>query len=180
MEIDLDQALKDIAARDKTTVNLLLNRTLRKFIEWDYYTEKFGAVFMFAAAANKIVEHLSDEQVRNVAKWVGKDLLREFVMFRFKKFSLDNILRAIRLWGLAGNFQYEERADGEAFVIVCKHDSGRRWSSFYEEAFGSLFQNFPSLKIGIDSTEDQVLLRLPTPKEAFLGTLIRELERGKR
>lgn len=180
MEIDIDQALKEIAAKEKTTVNLLLNKTLRRFIEWDYYTEKFGVVVMFSSAASKMVEQLSDEEVMAIAKWVGKDLLKEFVMFRFKKFSLDTVLRAIRLWSMAGNFQYEERTGGEVFIVVCKHDSGRKWSSFYEEVFRSLFQNLPSTSVGIDASENQVLLRFPTPKEAFLGTLIRELERGKR
>lgn len=175
----LDKRLADIASKEGTSVNFVVNRALQKYVDWDYLAAKYGVTSNFTAALTKLLDYLSDEEVVDFARWVASNLFREYVTFWFKSVDFENILRAIRLLGVAGNFRYDESFDSEVRSIVCKHNSGRKWSRFYAEVFKHVFEELPDNQVKIESTENQVLVQFATSKEAYLEPFYEDLQKRK-
>lgn len=176
---DLDKGLATIASKEGTSVNFIVNKALRKYVDWDYLAGKYGVTSDFAAASAKLLDYLSDEEVIDFGRWVANKLFREYVTFWFKRIDFETILKAIRLLGVAGNFQYDEYFGNDVRSIVCKHNSGRKRSRFYAEMFKDVFKELADTEVKIESTENQVLVQFSTSKEAFLGPVYEDLQKHK-
>lgn len=176
IESDIDASLVELATKERISVNFLVNGALRKYVEWDYLATKFGIVANFSGASRKMMTYLSDEEVKELARWVGKNQFKEYVMFWFKSIDLENVLKSIKLLGYGGNFQYQEYVDGRTRTTVCKHNCGPKWSLYYEQVFKSVFEDLLKTQVNVESTDDQVLLKIPTSSQEFLDTLYDDLK----
>ena len=158
---EVDALLRRLSDEEHVSVNHLVNRSLRKLVEWDAYAEKFGVVSMPSALVERMMDNLTDEQAQELGAWVGSNLVREFLTFWFKELSVTQVLREYpRLTAQYGRaFEYEERQDGGRWVIILKHGNGRRWSVFYGELLRCLFETVAQREAAIEATENQVVAR---------------------
>src|SRR2546427_1245022 len=92
IEKDADERLRQLAEQGDTSVNTLVNRALRKFVEWDAYGEKFGFITLPSAMLVKLMDCLSDEEARELGGWAGKDMVKEYITFRFKEVTPEALL----------------------------------------------------------------------------------------
>src|SRR5437879_6997730 len=83
------------------------------------------------------------------------------VTFWFKKFNLENVLKAFERVASRynGNFEYEASHDGQFLVVILRHDCGPRASAFYAESLKSVFALL-DVKVELEETEDQVVAKL--------------------
>ena len=161
IEREVDALLRRLSEEEHVSVNHLVNRSLRKLVEWDAYAEKFGVVSVPSALIERMMECLTDEQARELGAWVGGNLVREFLTFWFKELSVSQVLREYpRLTAQYGRaFEYEERQDNGRWVIILKHGNGKRWSIFYGELLRMLFEQVAQREAAIEATENQVVAR---------------------
>src|SRR5207247_7901534 len=96
IEKDADERLRHLAEQGDTSVNTLVNRALRKFVEWDAYGEKFGFITLPSAMLLKLMDCLTDEEARELGIWAGENLVKEY--FRF---CLDEVTREAVIEGFA-------------------------------------------------------------------------------
>jgi hypothetical protein len=157
----VDDLLRRLSSQERVSVNHLVNRSLRKFVEWDNYADKFGVVSMPTAMVLRMMDSLSEEQARELGVWVGRNLVREFLTFWFKEVSVQNVLteypRLAALYGRA--FEYEERQEDGRWIIVLKHGAGPKWSIFYGALLRALFEDVARQDAAIEETENQVVAR---------------------
>lgn len=158
---DTDRALSSLAEKDRVSVNFLVNRALRKFIEWDVYADKFGFVSMPASLIAKMMNYLTDAEAKEMGQWAGQNLVKDFLTFWFKEVSLSTLVKGYpSLESKYGkSFEYEEHVDGGRWTIIMKHGRGLKWSIYYEEILRSVFENLLKRDIKTEKTEDQVVAR---------------------
>ena len=161
MEEGMDASLQALAKDRGVSVNFLVNRSLRKFVEWDSHGEKFGIVSLPSAFIEKVMGTLTPEQARELGEWVGRNLVKEFLVFWFKEVSARTLLKGYpRLTAQYGRaFEYEEHVDGGHWTIVLKHSGGRNWSVYYEELLRAVMKEVLNKEAQIESTEGQVVAR---------------------
>lgn len=161
IEKDADERLRQLAEQGDTSVNTLVNRALRKFVEWDAYGEKFGFVTMPNVILVKLMDYLTEEEAREVGGWTGKNLLREYITFWFKEVTPETLLegfpKLLSKYGRA--FAYEELVEDDRITIIVKHAGGSKWSTFYEEAIRVAFLELLQKEVKVDRTENQVVAR---------------------
>ncbi len=169
IEKDADERLRQLAEQSDTSVNTLVNRALRKFVEWDAFGEKFGFVTMPSVILTKLMDHLTDEEARALGTWAGKNLLKEYITFWFKEVTPETLLEGFpRLFAkYAHAFTYEEHAEDDYRVIILKHGGGPKWSTFYEEAATTAFRELISREIRAERLENQVVLRFRLPEKGM-------------
>ena len=162
IERDVDDFLRKFADREGISVNFLVNKAIRRLVEWDVFAEKFGMVALPGSLLTRMMEYLTDEESAALGQWVGQNLLPEFLTFWFKEVSLQTVVMGYsRLTArYARAFEYEERAKEGKWTVVFKHGGGSRWSIYYEAllktALGSLLKG---AEIKTERTDDQVIAR---------------------
>lgn len=158
---DLDDRLREVADERGLSVNYIASLALRQFAEWDAYGDKFGLESLPGSCVAKLFDYLPEEKVRELAQWVGSDLLRQFTLFWFRDTSLETILQAYpRLMGDYGNFfEYEERNDEGQVVVILKHGLGNHWSLFHGEVIRTAFDRLLRKPVKVEETVNQVTVR---------------------
>ena len=161
IEKDADERLRELAVQGTTSVNTLVNRALRKFVEWDAYGEKFGFITLPSVILVKLMDCLTDEEAKELGVWAGRNLLKEYITFWFKEVTPETLLegfpRLLSKYGRA--FAYEELVEEDRRVIILKHGSGARWSTFYEEAMKTAFHDLLQRDVRVEKSENQVVVR---------------------
>jgi hypothetical protein len=166
IEEGVDEALHGLATDEGVSVNFLVNRALRKLVEWDTFADRFGVVSLPSAQVDRMMSYLSDEEARELGEWVGRNLVREFLTFWFKDVSARTLLKSYpRLSSEYGRlFEYVESSDGERWTIVIKHGRGRKWSMYYEELLRGVLREILSVDSVIEATDGQVVARFDLSK----------------
>src|SRR5207245_10071527 len=133
----------------------------------DILDEPFGLVDLAGLHHARIYSHSTVEQARELGEWAAKNFGRNFILFRFKKLSLDTVIEALRLLGsrYARIFSLEHTFDGKAHTIIVKHGLGAKGSVFNEEFLTGIFKGLLNLDPESERTEDQVVIRLKIPGE---------------
>ncbi len=174
LEDDIDLKIEEVAAREKVSVNYLVNRILRRFIDWEYLADKFGITWETPSTLKRLLSYLTDDEVREFANWSCENAFRDFIVFWFKNVNLDNTIKTIRLHSLSGNFQIEERMEDGIKYIICKHNRGGSWSLYYEVLFKHMLVDHLKAKAEVNSTEDQVTIQIGLPRSDFLSKIEEE------
>lgn len=164
---DVDQSLQRLAKRERVSVNLLVNSALKRFTAWEAEAERFGFITVPASMHAKLYSYLTEEEAKEMGEWAGKNFGRDFILFWFKKISLDTVLQALTLLGsnYARIFHMEHSYDGRIHTVVVKHGWGRKGSIFNEEFLRTVFRGLLNLQADAEHTEDQVVIRVKSGRE---------------
>src|SRR2546428_315713 len=68
----VDRQLREWAEREGVSVSFLANKALRRLVEWDMYADRFGFIAMPREALSRMIELLSEDEVRDLGRWVRK------------------------------------------------------------------------------------------------------------
>ncbi len=158
LENDLDEGLSKLAEKDNISVNLLINKALTRYVEWDANSEKFGLVSVSKRLLRSLFEYVPDKEVRELGTRSGKEGGPEMVTFFYKKFDLDSLLKAFEhlTSKYANNFKLEHNFDGKTHTFVMKHDTGPKASAYYAESVKAVFALL-GLRAKTSETEAQVV-----------------------
>ena len=161
IERDVDEFLRKFGEREGVSVNLLVNKALRRLVEWDVYADKFGLVALPSSLVERMMDLLTDEEAAELGRWVGLNVLPEFMTFWFKEVNLQSMVVGMpRLQSRYGRtFEYEEHVKDGKWTVILKHGAGARWSTYYAELLRSSFQDLLKTEIAVEKTDDQVVAR---------------------
>src|SRR3989475_11474431 len=126
IEKDADERLRNLASQGDTSVNTLVNRALRKFVEWDAYGEKFGFITLPSVILVKLMEGLTDEEAKQLGAWAGKNLEKEDITFWFKELTAEALLEGFpKLFAQDGRaFADEQLLEDDRPGIIVKDSRG--------------------------------------------------------
>jgi len=149
-----------MAEEERVTVNSLVNRALRKLVDWDVYAEKFGVVSMTPWLALQIMEKQSVDEARELGNRVARQSARQAIETIFLDFTLANTLRFLRLFGrYGGRFEFEDSTEGRKHVVLIRHGQGLKWSTYYEGILRGLLEDELGLSIKVQVSLDVCLAR---------------------
>jgi len=169
---DVEQELQQIANTERVSVNALVNQTLRKFVDWDYYAEKGGFAisparqFLLLPARwevfARLLSHASDKEAARLGRWAGRNIAREVTEFWFREFSVKTARKALELFCSRFARHYEDIHDATAkeYVVTIYHGRGRKWSIFHEYLFRTVCGELLGKKVKIKQTNNQVVARI--------------------
>src|ERR671932_95197 len=160
IEEHLDSILQKDAKSKGISVNSLLSLILTKYAEWDRYIEKFGTITVKRDSFKMMLSAINDDKVTDISQELGDMVPSQFVLFWFKKNTLENYLKYISLICKHGGFaQYEIEQDGGEYTITLIHELGDRWSNFLANRMGSGMENAVGIVPRIEILQNGVVAR---------------------
>src|SRR5437879_12525970 len=131
LEGDILLKLEELANQENVSISFIINKALRRHVEWEIYAEKFGFMMAFTAKMRRIYESLTDAEARELGRQSAKNEYSEFINFWFKKIDFDTTVKALEILrrDYARPFIFEHRSDGKLHTIIFKHNKGPRTSA---------------------------------------------------
>jgi hypothetical protein len=127
----LDALLRKDAKTKRITVNALISSIMTKYAEWDRYNERFAVISIKRDAFRSILGMIEDDKIIRVSKEIGTQIPKQFILFWFKKTTLETYLEYMSLVCRYAEFaQYEVDTDGNNYTMTLLHDLDEKWSLF--------------------------------------------------
>jgi hypothetical protein len=162
LDEDIDKSLQKYSLKEGISLNSLINKALLRYVRWDASASRFGGVTLAGPSLTKLMSYLSDDEVRDYASWVAENSVRDLVTFFFGEFTIQTLLKSLRLLAdYGGHFKYEESTSGRVTTAVLKHGRGAKLSIFYQEWVRIAIEKLLGLKIETERTENLVSFRIP-------------------
>src|SRR5437879_13222114 len=136
----VDSRTLALADKERLSTNFLVNKALRRYVEWEAEAEHFGFVSVPNSIVGKTFDYLTEEQARDFGGWAGKNKIPEIVSFWFKKLDIENSLKALDLmenqYGRAFGSDYS--LEGRTYRLIFNNALGPKSSAFNSDLVKSL------------------------------------------
>ena len=160
MDDDIDLAIKTIASKEDVSVNQLVAKALRRYVEWEILADKIGLVELHDKSLEMLFDSISDERARELGRDTGVNAWTDMVAFLHQGFNYTAILKVLELRGQYGRwFIFDKSSENGIDTIILKHRQGPRVTAFLSEATRALLER-ANLKFEMAEMEHQVLFRV--------------------
>jgi hypothetical protein len=152
-------------ARQESTSDLhVIQRAIDRYARWHLWEEKFGFISMPTSMERKLVNSLTEEQVRELGRHLAESFAKDFVNYVFKTPSLDNVLLAFRYLARPyANFFTLQEHNPEDHTLMFVHGRGVKVSVLWEEIISFALRNIAGVEVQIQHSDDQITVHY-TPK----------------
>jgi hypothetical protein len=163
---DVDRLLVEYAEKNGISVNLLIERALKKHTEWQVYAGKFGFLDTPLSLYSRIMGLLSLEQAKELGLWVGRNFAKDFILFWFKKIDFGSAIKGLELLGssYARFFEFIYENEGLVHTIILKHDRGINSSILWDQVVRYVFAELIKMRVETEVTSDQLVARIHSTK----------------
>jgi hypothetical protein len=134
--------LRDEADNREISLNTLVNQILKRFVEWDLFEPKLGLIPMAKPLVVELFENMSENEIADIAKHVGKNTVRDTALFMKHKMDLESFLNWFETRMKASFVEVSHRiAEDGKHSYILKHDLGRNWSIYHKIILELIFND---------------------------------------
>jgi hypothetical protein len=148
-------AIGEDAARQRVSVNTLVNQLFLRYADFDRYAVRAGAVVISNDSLRRILESADEDALRAAGKAAGGSMGRATILARDGTLSRETIMGFLRsLADYANFFEYSEVAQRERTTVTLIHGLGQKWTTFISHYLQSLFEDVgltPTFTLGESS-----------------------------
>ena len=128
-------------------MNALVETSLTRLIEFDQYADELDYGMVRKSFLVKGLEYLTENEIRELARWAAMELGSETLRFYHAYPKLDAVLHiyeaVISKYGRLYKFRHQ--VEGKTHTIILSHTMGKNWSIFFEENMKTIFG-----RLGVD------------------------------
>lgn len=161
IERELSEKIDDLVEGHPLEVNLLVNKALRRYVEWGRFVDDFKLVTIDPLLLELFWSHLTVDEAREVGLKSGNNRVVEFILYYFRKIDLDSVLKIFRVIGAeySNVYVYSESDDEGNRTIILRHGMGLSASAYYGASFNALCHRL-GLKVDLEESDDQVICKI--------------------
>jgi hypothetical protein len=161
LTLRLDQEILDVireeAERHGISINVLVNRELRKYAHWGRFAERYGLTGISKNGLRRLLSASPEEKLRELAAQAGQEAPRDLILFIWGEVTLENAIKLLHTYAEDQRMGDLERHDEDGKIsFVLHHDMGLKRSIYLEAFFGAMFENLFNYRPRFNSTSRSV------------------------
>jgi hypothetical protein len=159
LDPSIDDVLTQEAEQSGLTHTAVTTKALRKYVTFDRFADKTGALTISKETLTRILAFLSDEEaevVGSVANFAGKNA-KQFMNLVVGSSSMEDFFTLLKILSTYGHlFEFEHQIEGNRHHLIFAHSMGSKWSSFLLGSVQSTLKETYSIRAKFDKTESMV------------------------
>ncbi len=158
---DVSEKIDILAGGHSIEINVLVNKALRRFIEWGRYVDNFKLVTSDPRLMKILWSHITIDDARRLGTETANDAVAEFILYYFHKFDLDSVLKTFQVIGAeyCNAYVYSEFGDQQNRTVILRHSVGRAASAYYGASLKALCSRL-GLNLELEESDDQVICKI--------------------
>jgi hypothetical protein len=171
----LDSSIVDELQRDanqnEISLNVLVNKILRMYVEWGRYEHKLGMMpvpqnffssliqeTIRLAESNGISIDPYKEKLIKYSAEIAFYNIKESVILMRKKFDLWSVLSVLQEYMKVSGITADHRIErGKKHIFVIQHELGEYWSLFAKELLNLIFYNLANVRAEIQISQKSII-----------------------
>ena len=164
IDSDVSAKVDELTDGHSLEINVLVNKALRRYVEWGRFVDSFKLVTNDPRLMKELWSHVTIEDARKMGTQNGTDAVVEFILYYFRKFDLDSVLKTFRVIGAeyANDYLYSEFGDSSSRTIILRHQMGRSASAYYGGSLKALCDRL-GVAVRLEESDDQLICKIGNP-----------------
>jgi hypothetical protein len=160
LDSDLDEAIQRRAREDKVTTNFLINRTMRKLIEWDIPGRKIGYMEVPEIMVKKLIDEFDADKCTELGRFTAREFARPLTEYLFGEVTATAFISTFkRVAFYTDRFVFDDVQEGNVHILVFRHDQGRKWTNFYQGLVKEILHDLLSKQVKFECTDAVCIAR---------------------
>jgi len=161
--------LEDEAEHTGITLSNLTKQILTNYARWDKFVSKAGMIPVAKGVISETFDKLSEDDVVRLASSVGKNALKDIILFMKGRVDLDSLFSWLELWlkrNATAGFRY--KVENEVHTCIMQHNLGPKWSLYHKIVLQLILKDIlgESAMTQIDIDENTVVLKFKKYKDS--------------
>jgi hypothetical protein len=138
-----------------------VNKALLRYLEWGRFVDNFKLVTIDPRLLKLFWSHVPIEEAREMGVKNGSDSVAEFILYYFRKFDMETVLKTFRVIGseYSNVYAYSESIDGDNRTIILRHGMGKSASAYYGASLKALCNRL-GIAVDLKESDDQVICEM--------------------
>jgi hypothetical protein len=158
-DAELIDKLQKEAKHHQVTTNTLATQALKRFLEWDIYQPRVGLVSLNKPVFVKIFQNLKEKEVIEIASTLGKDEMKDVVMFMKGETDVNSFMAWFEMQMLNSSVHVSHMVDDGTHTFVMKHELGKNWSLYNKIILELIFEELFQKKVDVKYDKNMFALR---------------------
>jgi len=95
---EYEKVLRDIAEKNKISLNTLANQIFGNYAEFEIYAKKFGTLRTSTDTFRRLLNGMDEKNLVEVATRCGSQEAKEFVLFKWKEINSKTVTDFIKIY----------------------------------------------------------------------------------
>jgi hypothetical protein len=141
------------------SMNNLVNRILKRFVESDSVDGTSGMVHMSRPVVTELFNKKTDQEIIDLAKDIGKNSIYNTVLFMTGKRDLDTFLLWIEREMNEHSVSTRRIVEDNMHKYIIKHDLGYKFSLYYKTIIESIFNDYYGESVNFTLSDELILFK---------------------
>ena len=156
---EYEKVLRDIAEKNKISLNTLANQIFGNYAEFEIYAKKFGTLRMSTDTFRRIIKNMDDKEIIEIATRCGSQEIKEFILFKWKELNSKTVTDFINVYFDLCGYGRCNLDDTESKVTFSvHHDLQEKGSLFLKHLMESLIRTALEKDCKTITTDDTITI----------------------
>jgi hypothetical protein len=136
---DITKLLQNESQLHDISLNTLINKILKRYVEWDSYEPKVGMIPMAKPVITTLFNMMSEEEILDLVSNFGKNVVQDIAYFMKMKSDPDSFLTWFEIRMRRSFVEFNHLQENDRHIYVLKHDLGYNWSLYHKKILERIF-----------------------------------------
>jgi hypothetical protein len=152
--------LRGVSEAKNVSLNTLVNQIIKAHLDWHSMAADAKLYYLPKLFLVRLIEQLTEEQIREVARDTAKNDLVEISLFLRGGFSIASMSNITETWLRISQMPYRFEINGDSSKIVIDHDMGYKYSYLIKEIARYIMEVALEVRMSCEITDNTVVLKL--------------------
>jgi hypothetical protein len=130
---DIIKLLQNESQLQDISLNTLINKILKRYVEWDSYEPKVGMIPMAKPVITTLFNMMSEEEVSDLVLNFGKNVVQDIAYFMKMKSDPNSFLTWFEIRMRRSFVEFNHLQEDDNNIYILKHDLGYNWSLYHKK-----------------------------------------------
>ena len=136
---DIIKSLQNESELHDISLNTLINKILKRYVEWDLYAYKVGMIPMAKPIITSLFNMMNEEEILDLVSNFGKNVVQDIAYFMKMKTDPDTFLAWFEIRMRRSFVEFNHLQEKDHHIYVLKHDLGYNWSLYHKKILEKIF-----------------------------------------
>jgi hypothetical protein len=136
---DITKLLQNESQLHDISLNTLINKILKRYVEWDSYEPKVGMIPMAKPVITTLFNMMSEKEILDLVSNFGKNVVQDIAYFMKMKSDPDSFLTWFEIRMRRSFVEFNHLQENDRHIYILKHDLGYNWSLYHKKILERIF-----------------------------------------